>query len=134
MVASGKMPRQGWNVMALEINWRPHALVSGLHAAEAAARNQPIVDGRLAEAIAEPALQLAAEIRAADLPAARFWGHLIPLAATNIAGRRQLVETVVSKTIGRGPRFEAVVANLEACVAGVETAVRAALPHLSDEL
>jgi hypothetical protein len=119
--------------MGPEISWRPHAPVSILHAAEAAARKQVLVDPRMAAAMEQPALQLAAEIRAAHLPAARFWGHLIPLAA-NISGRRQLVETAVTKTIGRGPRFEAVVANLEACLAGVDSAVRTAQPNLSEEL
>jgi hypothetical protein len=119
--------------MGVEINWRPQALVSALHAAEAAARNQPIVDGRLGEAIAEPAMQLAEEIRSANLPSARFWGHLIPLAA-NIAGRRQFVETAVTKTVGRGARLEATVGSLDARVAGVDAAVRGALPHLSEEL
>jgi hypothetical protein len=119
--------------MGMEINWRPQALVSALHAAEAAARNQPIVDGRLGEAIAEPAMQLAAEIRSANLPSVRFWGHLIPLAA-NIAGRRQFVETAVTKTVGRGARLEATVGSLDARVAGVDAAVRGALPHLSEEL
>lgn len=119
--------------MGVEVNWRPHGLVTALHAAEALARDQPIVDGRLAEAIAAPAMQLDAAIRAANVPNGRFWGHLIPLAA-NIGGRRQLVETAVTKTVGRGARFEATVGNLVAAVAGVEAAVRAALPHLSEEL
>jgi len=104
-----------------------------LHAAEAAARNQPIVDGRLSEAIAGPAMQLAAEIRAANLPSVRFWGHLIPLSA-NIAGRRQFVETAVTKTVGRGARLEATVGSLDGRVAGVESAAKVALPHLSEEL
>jgi hypothetical protein len=119
--------------MGPEITWRPHALVSSLHAAEAASREQPVAEARMAAAVEQPAAHLAAEIRAAHLPAARFWGHLIPLAA-NIAGRRQLVETAVTKTIGRGPRFEAVVAILEASLAAVDNAVRAALPNLNDEL
>jgi hypothetical protein len=119
--------------MGLEIHWRPHALVSALHAAEAVGRNQPLADARLAAAIAEPAQLLAANILAAQLPAARFWGHLIPLAA-GISVRRQLVETAVNKTIGRGPRFDTVVTNLSACIATVEVAVQSALPGLSDEL
>jgi len=119
--------------MSTELSWRPQALVSGLHAAEAASRNQPLADERMAAAVELPAMQFAAEIRAAQLPEARFWRHLIPLAA-NISGRRQLVETAVTKTIGRGPRFEAMVAILKACVAEIDNAVRAALPDLNEEL
>jgi hypothetical protein len=81
----------------------------------------------------EPALQLANEIRAAHLPSARFWGHLIPLSAT-ISGRKQLVETAVTKSVGRGPRFEFVVSSLIACIAAVENAMRTALPNLNEEL
>jgi len=119
--------------MGLEINWRPSAAVSALHAAEAVGRKQPIVDARLEEAIAEPAMQLAAAIESANLPAARFWGHMIPLAA-GTADRRHVVETAITKTVGRGARFEATLGNIEACVAGVDTAVRGALPHLTEEL
>ena len=90
--------------MGLEVNWRPHAMVSGLHAAEAVATNQPIVDERLKETITTPALDLAAEIRAADLPSAQFWRHLIPLAGTGLA-RRPLVETAAAKTVGRGSNW-----------------------------
>jgi hypothetical protein len=119
--------------MALELTWRPHMLLSGLHAAEAIARSQPLADSRLAEALEEPALRFAAEINAAAIPARRFWAHLIPLAA-KIAGRRQLVETAVIKTTGRTARFETIVSNLQATIAAVESALAAALPNLSVEL
>jgi hypothetical protein len=119
--------------MALELTWRPHVLVSSLHAAEAVSRKLPLADSRLAAAIEEPALRLAAEIKAAGIPPARFWGHLIPLAA-KIAGRKQLVETTVIKTTGRGARFEAIVSNLAATLVAVEGAFQAALPNLNDEL
>jgi len=45
--------------MATEINWRPHSMVSCLHAAEAISRQQPLADEQLAAAIEQPALQLA---------------------------------------------------------------------------
>jgi hypothetical protein len=119
--------------MGLELTWRPHVLASGLHAAEAIARSQPLADSRLAAALEEPALRLAAEIDAAGIPAARFWGHLIPLAAKT-TGRRQLVETALVKTAGRTARFEVIVANLNATVAAIESALQAALPNLAEEL
>jgi hypothetical protein len=119
--------------MGMEISWRPHALVSALHAAEAVSRKQPLVDEQLAAAIEQPARQLAADIRAAQLPASRLWSHLVPLTA-NLAGRRQAVETAVMKTIGRGLRVAAVAATLDASLAGVDAAVRAALPNLNEEL
>jgi hypothetical protein len=125
------LPKESF--MEVEINWRSPALVSGLHAADALGRKLPFADTRLEGALQVPAAQLAAEIRAAHLPPDRFWRHLIPLAA-NLEVRRQLVETAVTKTAGRGPRFEPIVTNLSASIAAVDAAVRATLPQLADEL
>jgi hypothetical protein len=119
--------------MALELSWQPHAVVSGLHAAEAISRHEAIVDARLAAAAEQPARELAAEIRAAGLPSPRFWAHLIPLAAKT-SDRRQLVETAVKKSIGRGPRLEAVVGKLIISLTALELAVRTALPNMAEEL
>jgi hypothetical protein len=119
--------------MATTVHWRTTPLLTGLHAAEALARNMPLTDARLADALQQPANQLATEINASRLPTHRFWNHLIPLSAT-VSGRRQLVETAVAKTIGRGPRFEIIVTNLAACVAAIETALQSAIPELADEL
>lgn len=119
--------------MTVELVWRPHALVSCLHAAEAISRNLPLVDPRLAETIVGPAHHLASLIRAAQLPAERFWRHLLGLAATNDS-RRQVVEAALIRTIGRGPRFEQLSADLTAAVMEVESAQRIALPNLAHEL
>jgi hypothetical protein len=119
--------------MATELTWRPHAAVSYLHAAEVIARGWPLADGHLAEALQVPATELSGEIRALGLSGERFWGHLIPL-ASRIESRRQLVELAVTKTVGRGPRFETIVANLAARVAVVDAAARGALPNLADEM
>ena len=119
--------------MSVELTWRPSAFVSCLHAAEAIGRNLPLADPRLAEAITGPAQHLAALIRAAQLPAERFWRHLLSLAATS-DGRRQVVEAAVIRTIGRGPRFEQLSADLIAAVMEVESAQRVALPNLAHEL
>jgi hypothetical protein len=119
--------------MAVELNWRPHPLVSCLHAAEAVSRKLPLADPRLAAAMETPANELAAAIRAAHLPPERFWRMLVALAATT-ENRRQLVETAVIRAIGRGLRFEQVVTNLTACVIEVDAAQRAALPNLAHEL
>ncbi|MBW8884374.1 MAG: hypothetical protein JF612_06255 [Planctomycetia bacterium] len=119
--------------MGVEVNWRMCELTSGLHAAEAIARNEPLADSRLAAALTEPALQLAAEIRAANLPAERFWRHLIPLSA-NLAGPRLLLEAALTKTIGRGARLEAMIPAFEAQLAAVDIANQTALPNLNEEL
>src|SRR5262245_27423320 len=117
--------------MIVELSWRADPLVSALHAAHCIDSKLPLADPRLA-AIEGPARQLGAEIRAANLPSARFWSHLAGLAAKS-AGRRLLAETAVTKTIGRGARFEAIVTNIAASIAGIETAMQAALPQWADE-
>jgi hypothetical protein len=119
--------------MAVEVTWRAAPLLSHLHAAEALAQGRPLADGRLAEALNMPAAALATEIRSGNLPEARFWAHLIPLAADQ-NGRRQIVETAVVKTAGRLPRLEAIVSGISAAVADVEAAGNAALPKLAEEL
>jgi len=119
--------------MSTEVTWRAVPLVSHLHAAEAIARSRPLADQRLAAALAEPAALLAAEIRAANLPAERFWRTLIPQAA-NTSIRRQLVETAVLKTAGRSPRLESTVTTVSAALAAVETAGQAALPKFAEEM
>src|SRR5262245_49673002 len=100
------LPVKDWP-MATEVNWRPHALVSVLHAACALDRKIPLADARLNEVLRAPAAQLSSDLAAAHLPAERFWGHLLPLSA-QIENRRQLVETALAKTIGRGPRLDAI--------------------------
>jgi hypothetical protein len=117
----------------LQVTWRTNPLTSALHAAEAMGRQRPLADPGLAEALEEPARLLAAEIRAGNLPWSRFWGHLLGLSAS-AAGRRLIVETAVTKTIGRGGRFEMLVTNLAAGVAAVEVALQAAQPNLGEEL
>jgi hypothetical protein len=119
--------------MGVEVTWRVNQMTSALHAADAVAGGEALVDPRLAEALTEPAQQLAAEIGAADVPAERFWRHLIPLSA-NLAGRRLLLDAALTKTIGRGARLEIVLPGLEGCLAAVDNANQAALPNLSEEL
>ena len=117
----------------MEIRWKPHALASFLHAAEAIGRGVPLADSRLAEALGPPAAMLAGEIAAAGLPAARFWRQLLPLSA-EIQGTRMLTETAVAKTVGRTGKFESIVSALSAAIGAVESAGRAALPNVAEEL
>jgi len=118
--------------MAIDVIWRSTAITSSLHAARAVVNGVQLVDPRLS-ALSEPAAQLAAAIESAGLPADRFWSHLIPLSAMGL-GRRQLVDTAVAKTVGRGAKGEAIVADLDGCIADIEAAMRAAVPNVSEEL
>jgi hypothetical protein len=117
----------------METRWKSPPLPSYLHAAQALVNGLPLADTQLAAALGPAAMLLGREIEAAGLPAPRFWRHLLPMSA-NIDGKRQAVEAAVTKTIGRGARFESQVAGIAAAVAGIETAGREALPNLDQEL
>jgi hypothetical protein len=119
--------------MATDLTWRTVPLVSHLHAAEATTHARPPADERLAEALRPSAAAFAGEIRAAGVPAERFWAHLIPQAA-NTDNRRQLIESCVTKSAGRSPRLNAIVSNLTAALSSLEVAAQAALPKLAEEL
>jgi len=117
----------------IEIRWQASMSASCLHAAEGMCRRRPVVDASFAESLAEPTAKLAAEIKAQDLPAARFWRHLTALAA-GIDNNRQLAEVALRKTIGMGDRAQAAVPRLALALTALDNAGRAAAPGLLDEL
>jgi hypothetical protein len=118
--------------MPPELRWTTSFSTSCLHAAEAVARGQLITDVRMAEAIAEPAQRLRQSIHAAGLPRTVFWRHLVGLSAT-IQGSRELALRAATRVVGSAAA-ERLAPDLAACIAGVEGAVRLALPNLLEEL
>ncbi len=92
-----------------------------------------MADVRLAEVIAEPAALLSKEIESAALPVDRFWRHLSALSAS-IESNRELAQTALVKTIGRGRPAELAEPRLTACISGVEGAVLQAFPKMAEEL
>lgn len=119
--------------MTTTIRWRPSVPASHLHIAWALSQNIPPVDPRLVGAVTDASCDLAATIKSAQLPAERFWRHLIPL-SPNLANRRQFVETAVGKVLGRGARLDVFVSTLETKLAALDLAVKTALPTLADDL
>ncbi|MHB8952490.1 MAG: hypothetical protein ACYC4U_05885 [Pirellulaceae bacterium] len=117
---------------APHLHWTISFRASCLHAAEALAHGQLVVDTRLAEAITGPAQELRQAIHAAQLPRTQFWRHLVGLSVM-VDGLRELAERAVSRTVGpagAGP----IAATLVPSMAAVEAAMRKALPELLDEL
>ncbi len=116
-----------------ELRWLASHSTSCLHAAEAMCRGLPLVDGKLAAAIAQPAEGLYRDIRAAGLPSAHFWRHLIGL-SPGIDDNQQLAELAVKKTIGSTPRLASLSSRLASWIGTLENAVVGAIPRLVDQL
>ncbi len=116
----------------MELRWLASFPASCLHAAEAIAQGQLVVDTRMAEAIAQPAQILRQTIVAAGLPRTTFWRNLLGLSDA-AEGSQQLAERALTKTVGAA-RGEMVAGQLSSAISGVEAAVRRALPGMMDEL
>ena len=116
----------------MQLHWTVSFRASCLHAAEALAHGQLVVDPALAEAITEPAQELRKAISAAGLPRTQFWRNLVGLSVM-VDGLSELAERAVAKTVGT-TRAAAIARNLVASIAGIESAVRRAFPNLVDEL
>jgi hypothetical protein len=119
--------------MATEIQWRPSFAASALNAAEGLSHGLTPVDARLTEPLKGPATTLQGGIASLGLPAARLWRHLVGLSATNEVAR-QLVETALTKTIGRNDHLPPRAASLVAAVSEVLAAFRTAVPNSLEEL
>ena len=118
---------------APELEWITSLPVTCLHAAEAIGCGRTLVGGPLAEAVTPPARSLVDEIRAAQLPWQRFWQHLLPL-AVKADNTRQLVQWSLRKTLGEGPRKDALLSPLAGWVSELFAAARRAAPDLEDQL
>jgi hypothetical protein len=114
------------------LHWRPHLTTSCLHAAEALSRGVPLVDQRLAEAIAAPAEELKRAIASDAMSAPRLWRWLFAL-STAAGNSRELAFQSLTKTAGE-QRAELLLNRLAAALAGLDAAVRRAFPDLAGEL
>ena len=119
--------------MITEVSWRGNVTASNLHIAQAAVDQSPLIDPQLAEALRSPASQFAVALEATGTPPARFWRNLVPLAAQT-SNRRQLIETAVTKTMGRGVRFATTVSHLIERLVAIDEAIAGALPNHAEDL
>lgn len=113
--------------------WKASLSASALYAADAILRGRAAAGDPLVEPLRESAHALGREIGAAGLPEARFWQHLLPLAA-GIESNRQLAETALAKTLGVHPRAQALAGPLAGRIADCERAALQAAPDLVDAL
>lgn len=116
----------------MNLTWRPSESASAFHAAELIASARPLADSRLAPELAKPTAELVRCVHALGLPPARFWQHVVPLAAT-IENNRQLARAVLIKLARASPpdHETAVLAGL---IADLEAAFRRATPNVVQEL
>jgi hypothetical protein len=119
--------------MAVNLTWKAPLTTSCLHAAEGWCRGLAVVDPQLAEAIAIPAAELKAVIESLGAPPGRIWRQLFALSGNSDIARH-LAETTLVKTVGRGQHFDAQLIELAAALSLLQTAVRTAIPNLTDEL
>jgi len=87
--------------MNLNLRWPASHSASCFHTIHAWLRWRRLANGRLADAIAPAAEELARQVAATGVSAEQFWSHLIALAA-EIDGNRELAETAVRKTLHMG--------------------------------
>lgn len=119
--------------MNTQVLWQANVITSGLHLAEGLSRGVAPTEPRLTDLLAAPASHLRGVVESAGLPTGRFWRNLMGLSAT-VAGNRALVEAALLKTVGRRDGEAVLVDRLAAALADLQTAFRAALPNLADEL
>ncbi len=119
--------------MPVHLTWKAPFTTSCLHAAEGWCRGLAVVDPLLAEAVAGPAAELKAVVESLGAPPGRIWRQLFALSGSSDIGRH-LAETALAKTIGRGQHFEAQSSILAAMLSQLQTAVRGAIPNLTEEL
>ena len=119
-------------VQVMNLRWLLNFPASCLHAAEAVAHGRLVTDPRMAEAIAEPAQILRRCIVTAGLPRSLFWRNLTGLAPLT-DNPAQLAELAITKTSGAA-HVPSLAGELTAAIAGVESAVRRAIPSLMDDL
>jgi hypothetical protein len=119
--------------MPIALTWKTPFTTSCLHAADGWCRGLPVVDPQLSETIALPAGELVGEIEATGAPAGRVWRQLLALSGSSEVSRH-IAETALAKSIGRVQHFETKVSLLAAAISHLQTAVRTAIPNLTEEL
>ena len=119
--------------MNLNLRWPASHSASCFHTIHAWLRWRRLADGRLADAIAPAAEELARQVAATEVSAEQFWSHLIALSA-GIDGNRELAETAVRKTLHSGVVPDAPIAALVGSISDAEAAFHAATPNLLDQL
>jgi hypothetical protein len=115
-----------------QIRWLPSFATTCMHAAAGVARGWEFADPRLVAA-REPCAALQATIHALALPESRIW-RLLCANAVDFDSSRPLAEVALKKGVGAGALADRSLGPLSAAIAGVQSAVGAAIPNLTEEL
>jgi hypothetical protein len=118
--------------MTIAISWQTSVLASALYATDRLTQGESLVDGRLAEALDQPAERLTAELVIGGVEADNFWANLLPLSLTP-QSTRQRVQVALTKAFGR-EADERLGSKLAATVNDAEQALARSMPQLDDEL
>lgn len=116
----------------MQIRFSASVSASCFHAAAAIARGRPLVDARLAEALAAPVASLTAELAASGIDVEAFFSQAVPLAA-DFENNRELAEWVLNKLRGR-ENHELLAARLAGWFSQLEFSFLGAVPAVVDEL
>ncbi|MBI2826206.1 MAG: hypothetical protein HYX69_16115 [Planctomycetia bacterium] len=114
------------------LRWIASSSASALHAAAALLREQPLVDGNLAAALASPVSGLREVLIDEAVPVEGFLGHAVPLSA-GIENYRELAALVVKKVAWRDAG-ERISSRLAAAIADIEASFRQAVPDCLEQL
>jgi hypothetical protein len=82
------------------LQWRTSPLAGAFHAARVVLEAKPQVEPALADALAVPAQRLREALHEENVPAPRFWEHVVAM-ATECSGSQELATVVLTKTVGQ---------------------------------
>jgi len=119
--------------MPLQLRWIPSFSASAMHIAERLATGRILLDARLAELLAEPAMKLRQAAETCNLSLENFWRHLLPLAA-QIENNRQLAQRVAVRLLGAQRVGDTLAFTIGSAISDLEAAYRLAVPDIDEQL
>jgi len=119
--------------LPIDLTWLASFSASSIHAADALIHGHTFVDPALQQAIAGPSRELSAEIEAIGLEADETLERLNEL-ASEFENNRQLAERALVKMVGDSRVSSEAIERLAGRIADVESAFRAVVPSVVDQL
>jgi len=118
--------------MAIDLEWLVSTSTSTLHASEAMFRGEPLVDKKVAEALAVEVDTLRDDLLALGIDGSALFEHLVP-ATVRFDQPRQRAEFALTKLYGPGPSAEST-ARLARRLIALEAAFQQVNPRALEEL
>jgi hypothetical protein len=116
----------------MQLRWIAHVRGSCFHAAELVAKNMPLVDAKVRDALAEPTAFIMQSVEIARVNPDLFWRHLVPLSC-GVGNVSQLAE-VVTRKAATLDRRETLLHALESDLRQCELAYTKCYTGLAEEL